>query len=122
MNPDQRYNTRLPRACTVSVELVSVGHDGSGSARWVECETRDLSRTGVSLRLPRELTPGAIHHLTVAYFADEPPLQLTGEVCWCRPSLGEPGSWDSGLALFNCSGTDVVAWEQLLAVLDRQAM
>lgn len=122
MDPDQRFNTRLPRACTVSVEIVSIGHDGSGSAEHVDCATRDLSRTGVSLRLPRELSPGAVHHLTIAYFDDEPPLQLTGEVRWCLPAGGEPGSWDSGLALFNCRGTDVVAWEHLLAVLDRRAV
>ena len=122
MNGEQRNHTRLPRACTVSVELVSVSHDGSGSAERLACATRDLSRTGVSLRLSRALAPGAIHHLTVAYFDNEPPLQLTGEVRWCRSGGSLSGSWESGLALFNCRDTDVVAWEHLLAVLDRRAV
>jgi hypothetical protein len=122
MNGEQRDNARLPRACTVSVEVVSASHDGAGSAERVECVTGDLSRNGVCLRLPRALTPGAVHHLTITYFDNEPPLQLTGEVRWCQPADGEPGRWDSGLALYNCRGSDVAAWEHLLAVLDRRAV
>ena len=122
MNDDQRYSERLPRVCKVSVEILSVSHDGRGSAERLDCVTGNLSRTGISLRLPRALTLGAIHHLTITYFDNEPPLQLTGEVRWCQPVAGDAGNWDSGLALFNCRGTDVTAWEHLLAVLDRRAV
>ena len=112
MDPDQRFNTRLPRACTVSVEIVSIGHDGSGSAEHVDCATRDLSRTGVSLRLPRELSPGAVHHLTIAYFDDEPPLQLTGEVRWCLPAGGEPGRNRRGFCRADESLRDAIGHDQ----------
>ena len=122
MSVEQRYYDRLPRACKVSLELTSVSHDGAGPAELAECATRDLSRTGISLRLPQALTAGAVHHLSVSYFDDEPPLQLTGEVRWCRPAHDAPGSWDSGLALFSCRDTDMIAWENLLAVLDRRAV
>jgi hypothetical protein len=122
MSNDQRNNMRLPRACRVTVEITSICPHGTGPSERLSCTTRDLSRSGVNLRLPLELSPGAIHHLEVSYFDDEPPLQLTGEVRWSRPVAGQSGIWDTGLALFQGRDTDMIAWEHLLAVLDRQAV
>jgi hypothetical protein len=60
MSNDQRNNMRLPRACRVTVEITSICPHGTGPSERLSCTTRDLSRSGVNLRLPLELSPGAI--------------------------------------------------------------
>jgi len=119
MTDDKRRAQRLMRTCRLSIELTAAGPDGT-PPDVVECTTRDLSRSGISLRLPQALTPGAIHQLEIHYFDGEPPLKLTGEVRWSGPAIDSARSWDAGIAVLNGRDTDVIAWENLLAVLDRQ--
>ena len=121
MSGNMRHAQRLKRTCRITIELAATGPDDA-PGEVVECSTRDLSRSGINVRLEQALTPGAIHQLSIHYFDNERPLQLTGEVRWSKPAIESARAWDAGIAVLNGRDTDVIAWENLLAVLDRQAV
>lgn len=69
------------------------GHVGAGI-------TGDVSRGGLSLHLGRYLRPGRLVLLRVSEPAAAAPLELKGEIAWCRPE-GPAGAFRAGVRVIH---------------------
>ena len=121
MPGNTRRHRRLPASCRLFIELLAAVPGSDEPGEHLACESRDLSRQGISLHLGAPLQVGAIHQLGIELFSREQPLYLVGEIRWCHESVTQPGTWEAGFALLNSRGTDLGEWESLLQVLDRDA-
>ena len=122
MSDNARRHRRLPASCRLFIELLAPTPGTDEDGEYLSCESRDLSRQGLSLSLPQALQVGAIHQPGIELFSREQPLFLVGEIRWCRESATQPGSWEAGFAFLNSRGTDLAEWEALLQVLDSNAL
>jgi hypothetical protein len=121
MPDNSRRHRRLPASCRLFIELLAPEPGSAERGEHLACESRDLSRQGLSLRLPRPLQVGAVHQLGIEFFSREQPLFLVGEIRWCEESSAQPGVWEAGFALLSSRDTDMAEWQSLLQVLDKEA-
>jgi hypothetical protein len=117
MTVEKRRHQRLNFEGTIFIELVAPGM-GSHDGEVVRCTTIDISRSGLRVRLDRELTVGAILQIGVDLTNKEETLYLAGEVKWCGREESVEESWLVGFELMNANDSDIEIWRAALAAMD----
>jgi len=117
MTVEKRRHQRLDFAGTIFIELVAPGM-GSHDGEVVKCATIDISRSGLRVRLDRELTVGAILQVGVDLDDKEDTLYLAGEVKWCGHEESGQDSWLVGFELMNARDSDIETWREILSEMD----
>ena len=118
--PDfKRSHTRLSFEGNIFVELVSPGTAENQTREIASCLTRDVSQNGLRVGINQELDIGAILQIGVELSGQENTLYLTGEVKWCERDDSGKTLWQVGFELMNASDSDIDAWREQLANMER---
>ncbi|KZX57922.1 hypothetical protein A3709_20065 [Halioglobus sp. HI00S01] len=113
---DKREHLRLPLGAKVNLQTLSEGPNGE-SAKIVGCQTVDVSRGGLRVKIGQELVPNSILQIGVQLPSDAKEYFLTGEVMWCV-SEGSTDEWMAGFRLINGAETDYSWWYEALEKRD----
>lgn len=116
---DKRKHLRLPVESRTFIELVAPHVGETGSGKLVACSTLDISRGGLQVTLPEEVTVGAILQIGIELPGEEHPLYLAGEVRWCQRNSADPERpYSAGFKVLNANRSDVERWVALLAAME----
>lgn len=109
-NHERREEPRSDVHAAVFLEVDSP-EPGSGERPTVIlCRILDVSGSGMKIRVDRELPESAILRLCADFGRDRSPLEVVGEVRWCR----EEGEYfEAGFVLYESTYTDIDAWKKL---------
>lgn len=118
MSEQKRQHLRLPVATTTFIEVLSPKADNSEPGRLVTCETLDVSRRGLQVKVSEEMTVGAILQIGVDLPGPDDILYLAGEVRWCLETGDEQLPWAIGFNIMNSSNSDIARWIELLASME----
>ncbi|MEH6591206.1 MAG: PilZ domain-containing protein [Halioglobus sp.] len=116
MSHEKRRHPRVAFQGTIFIELVSRGNDGK-SNDVVMCKTTDISKSGLSVDVNRELPVGAILSIGVDLSDSRETLYLAGEVKWCFARENSADTWRAGFELMNATDSDIQAWRKVLVAM-----
>jgi len=117
--PDQRKHLRLPVESRTFIELISPDISGAESGKVVTCKTLNISRGGLQVMLPEQLTVGAILQIGIELPGAASPLYLAGEVRWClRNDIDTEHPYSAGFKLLNANSSDFHKWVDLVAAME----
>lgn len=108
---DRRAEERANAHAAVFLEIDSP-EPGSGERPTVVlCRILDVSPSGMKIRVDRELPREAILRLCADFGRNRPPMEVVGEVRWCRE---EDDCFEAGFSLYDSDYTDINAWKELI--------
>lgn len=110
---NRRTNLRMSRNDKVSIQILLPGPDGPGSGQVLECETLDVSREGICVRIDQSLEADHFFDFCVELCDYHKIFLLTGEIRWCRPD--QQGLYQAGILVHDGERTDFDAWNRLMA-------
>lgn len=111
---EQREDFRLTGRARITLEMESADPGSSQPARYLTCQSRDLSATGMRVNVREPLTPGALLPATVELPGVEvQKFRLMVEVIWCRPEPGQ--THHAGLRIVDSDDTGVLEWLEAVA-------
>ena len=116
---DRRF-VRLPVESRVFIEIESPPPGSLGPGNVARCETLDVSRAGLRVRIAEAITVGAILQIGIELPGKDEPFYLVGQVRWRMRDKSVPGSWIVGFEILHSQGSDIELWEAALEVLDEQ--
>jgi hypothetical protein len=118
---DRRF-VRLPVESRVFIEIESPPPGSLGPGNVARCETLDVSRAGLRVRIAETIPVGAILQIGVELPGREEPFYLVGQARWRMRDKSVPGSgyWMVGFEILNSQGSDIELWEAALEVMDEQ--
>ncbi len=117
---EKRRFFRLPIESRVFIELESPAPGSLGPGRVARCETLEVSRNGLRVRLGESVTVGAILQIGVELPGKDEPFYLVGQVRWRMQDKDRSGCWIAGFEVLNALGSDVEQWEAALQVMDER--
>lgn len=103
-----------PRAEVHAAVFLEVDHPDPESGEQptvILCRILDVSSTGLRIRVDRALPQTAILRLCADFGRDWQPVEVMGEVRWCRE---EGDYFEAGFVLFESSCTDIEVWKGLI--------
>lgn len=118
--PDKRRFLRLPVESRVFIELESAPPGSLGPGKVARCDTLEVSRNGLRVRLGESVTVGAILQIGVELPGKSEPFYLVGQVRWRMQDKDRPGTWVAGFEVLNALGSDIEQWEAALEVMDER--
>ncbi|MEM1141128.1 MAG: PilZ domain-containing protein [Pseudomonadota bacterium] len=117
---NRRRNLRLPIETRVFIELESPPPGSLSPGKVARCETLEVSRSGLRVRLDEGVSVGAILQIGVELPGKDEPFYLVGQVRWRMQDKEQAGAWIAGFEILNALGSDVEQWEAALQVMDEQ--
>lgn len=117
---DSRRFVRLPLETRVFIELESPPPGSIGPGKVARCETLEVSKNGLRLRLRESVTVGAILQIGVELPGKEEPFYLVGQARWRMQDKTQAENWIAGFEILNAHGSDVDQWEAALEVMDER--
>lgn len=121
MNDQSRRRfLRLPVESRVFIELESPPPGSLGPGKVARCDTLEVSKGGLRVRLTEPVTVGAILQIGVELPGKDEPFYLVGQVRWRRQDPEQSGAWVAGFEILNAAGSDIAHWEAALQVMDEQ--
>ena len=115
---EKRRFFRLPIESRVFIELESAAPGTLGPGRIARCDTLDVSKSGLRVRLKEAVVVGAILQIGVELPGKDEPFYLVGQVRWRMQDKENPGAWLAGFEILNAYGSDVEQWTAALQVMD----
>ena len=116
----RRQYLRLPLESRVFIELESPPPGSLGPGKVARCETLEVSRGGLRVRLGEAVTVGAILQIGVELPGKEEPFHLVAQARWRQQDTEQPDTWIAGFEILNAAGSDVERWHAALQVMDGQ--
>jgi hypothetical protein len=113
-----RQFLRLPMETRVFIELESPPPGSTGPGKIARCETLEVSRGGLRVRLGESLTVGAILQIGIELPGKDEPFYLVGQARWRKQDDENPGFWLAGFEILNAAGSDIEHWHSALQVMD----
>lgn len=117
-NKDSRQYMRLPVESRVFIELESPPPGSLGPGKVARCETLEVSRGGLRVRLGESVTVGAILQIGVELPGEDEPFYLVGQARWRKQDPEYPAYWLAGFEILNAAGSDIEQWFAALQVMD----
>ena len=109
-NDERRNEPRSDVHAAVFLEVDSPEPESGERPTVILCRILDVSANGMKIRVDRELPETAILRLCADFGRDRSPLEVVGEVRWCR----EEGEYfEAGFVLYESAYTDIDAWKKL---------
>jgi hypothetical protein len=116
----RRRFLRLPVESRVFIELESPPPGSLGPGKVARCDTLEVSKEGLRVRLGEPVTVGAILQIGVELPGKDEPFYLVGQVRWRKQDPESPSAWIAGFEILNAAGSDIEHWEAALQVMDEQ--
>ena len=113
-----RQHLRLPTESRVFIELESPPPGSIGPGKVARCETLEVSRGGLRVRLGESVTVGAILQIGVELPGEDEPFYLVAQARWRKRDEEHPGHWIAGFEILHSMGSDIEQWEAALQVMD----
>jgi hypothetical protein len=111
-NDERRNEPRSDVHAAVFLEVDSPEPESGERPTVILCRILDVSANGMKIRVDRELPETAILRLCADFGRDRSPLEVVGEVRWCR----EEGEYfEAGFVLYDSAYTDIEAWKKLIS-------
>jgi len=114
MTPDEerRAEERADAHAAVFIEVDSPEPDSGERPTVILCRILDVSSSGMRIVVDRALPETAILRLCADFGRDRLPLEVVGEVRWCRE---EGDYFEAGFVLYESAYTDIEAWKNLIS-------
>ena len=109
---DRRAEERADAHAAVFIEVDSPEPGSGERATVILCRILDVSSSGMRIRVDRELPETAILRLCADFGRDRAPLEVVGEVRWCREA---DEYFEAGFVLYESAYTDIEAWKKLIS-------
>ena len=109
---DRRAEERADAHAAVFIEVDSPEPGSGERATVILCRILDVSSSGMRIRVDRELPETAILRLCADFGRDRSPLEVVGEVRWCRE---EGDYFEAGFVLYESAYTDIDSWKKLIS-------
>lgn len=109
---DRRAENRADVHAAVFIEVDSPEPGSGERATVILCRILDVSSSGMRIRVDRELPENAILRLCADFGGARSPLEVVGEVRWCRE---EGDYFEAGFELYESAYTDIEAWKTLIS-------
>lgn len=116
----RRRFLRLPVESRVFIELESPPPGSLGPGKVARCDTLEVSKEGLRVRLGEPVTVGAILQIGVELPGKDEPFYLVGQVRWRKQDPESHDAWIAGFEILNAAGSDIEHWEAALQVMDEQ--
>lgn len=118
MVKEHRRFYRLPVETRVFIEIESPAPGSLGPGRVARCETLEVSRGGLRVRLEEAISVGAILQIGVELPGKDEPFYLVGQARWRMQDPEIQGAWLAGFEVLNAHGSDIGQWEAALGSMD----
>lgn len=115
---DNRRFMRLPAESRVFIEIESAPPGSLGPGKVAHCETLEVSRVGLRVRLSETVAVGSILQIGVELPGESEPFYLVGQVRWRMRDREVADAWVAGFEILNAHGSDIEHWAQALEVMD----
>ena len=115
-----RQFVRLPTESRVFIELESAPPGAIGPGKVARCDTHEVSRGGLRVRLGESVTVGAILQIGVELPGRDEPFYLVAQARWRKQDEENPGFWIAGFEILHSVGSDIEQWNAALQVMDEQ--
>lgn len=115
-----RQFVRLPTESRVFIELESPPPGAIGPGKVARCDTLEVSRGGLRVRLGESVTVGAILQIGVELPGRDEPFYLVAQTRWRKQDEENPGFWIAGFEILHSVGSDIEQWNAALQVMDEQ--
>lgn len=109
---DRRAEERAHAHAAVFIEVDSPEPDSGERPTVILCRILDVSSSGMRIRVDRELPETAILRLCADFGRNRSPLEVVGEVRWCRE---EGDYFEAGFVLYESAYTDIESWKKLIS-------
>lgn len=118
MTENRRKHSRLPVSIKTVIELESPGAQSSAPGRQVTCQTLNISREGLQVKLEQEVPVGAILHIGVKLPSNTETLYLAAEVRWCVELKDDSLPWAAGFKILNSGDSGYDHWVEQITGLE----
>jgi Tfp pilus assembly protein PilZ len=109
---DRRQHTRQKRDERVVVQVASSTHDTLPAGTVVRCSTKDVSPSGLRIRLDHQVPDGFLVELWVEVSNHPTKFYLAGEVMWCQ-ELEDKKHYLIGVKLKDGETDDFKKWQEV---------
>jgi hypothetical protein len=115
MKDNSRKHIRIKMHTQVCVEVEAPPLNSEKGGKLVHCDVIDVSFSGLSVDIDRELIVGSILSLSAELPSMEKPFYLVGKVMWCRSAVNDQQvGWTAGFHLMTARDSDIATWKELL--------